>query len=157
MKKALALFLLFFNVNSFAKSSLVGVWVDEGSTLSIQILDNPSEGPFTAGELWQSMSGNSANKSVKTKNMDMRCSALSRPEGGIFGSCSIEVKSKKLQTLGLTRLFILKDIEGSNALKGFHKNQKILKINYESGDFVFQINWLKENVAFIIMDSLIQK
>lgn len=55
-----------------SKSNLAGVWINEGKTLSVQIVDDPSAAPFTAGELWSAMAGISRTKIIKTQNLELK-------------------------------------------------------------------------------------
>lgn len=158
MKTLIIIFSLFcFSPVSFAKSNLVGVWLDEGKTLSVQIVDDPGSAPFTAGELWTAITGRDQKKSIKTKNFDLVCSAVRDMGGNAFGSCSIEVSAEKIENLGAgpDYLFSVVGEEARLILSNLNASERFI-LNYGNDEFTLEANRSKEAFSFLIFHGLVQ-
>lgn len=142
-----------------AKSNLAGVWINEGKTLSVQIVDDPSEAPFTAGELWNAMAGISRNKIIKTQNLELKCSGVLNNNGIAFGSCKLKVAKERIENLGSKPdyLFSVVDEEAIEILSKFNQGSKKFLLVYEKEkkEFRLEANWEKQTFGFLIYNELV--
>ena len=162
MKKLIILAAVFvLSAKAFAKSTVVGTWVDDDvapKTLLMQILDNPAEPPFTAGDLWNAMKTNDVKKSVTTANFKLTCSAVKDMGGQSYGSCDIEAPVSKGIERPQSVNFAVGYDEGKAAFDGFKTVYPNFLLKYGGrGDFIFEANWHYQMVVFVLSKSLISK
>lgn len=159
MKNYLFLIVLCFSSALFAKSNLVGVWVDGGNTLSIQIVDDPGGAPFTAGELFSAIEGNSRTKAFKTGNLEIKCTAVPNMNNMYFGSCEINVNRVKVEYLGPKNdvLFSVSGEEATEVLTKFGNGQDSFLLIYGEGigEFRLEANWKKNTFGFLLYHELV--
>lgn len=141
-----------------AKSNLAGVWINEGKTLSVQIVDDPSEAPFTAGELWNAMVGISRTKIIKTQNLELKCDGT-LDNGTAFGSCKLKVTIERIENVGSKPdyLFSVVDEEAKDILSKFNQGSKKFLLVYEkeNKEFRLEANWEKQTFGFLIYNELV--
>lgn len=158
MKTIIIIFSLFcFSPASFAKSNLVGAWINKGKTLSVQIVDDPANAPFTAGEVWTAITGKDQKKSIKTESFDLGCSAIQDMSGNTFGSCAIRVSAEKIQNIGAgpDYLFSVVGDEARQILSNLNTSDRFV-LTYGKNEFSLEANRQKEAFSFLIFHELVQ-
>ncbi len=152
-------FIMTFTITctTFASSNIRGTWIEEGRTLSLQIVDNPSEGPFIAGDLWNAMQSNEQKKAIKTKNFDFKCGGLRNNIGQPFGSCKIRLARETVINQGTELSFAISKEEAKSALAGFNRpiGSENIFIKSHDSTFMFEANWQQAIVAITIQKSLV--
>jgi hypothetical protein len=153
---------------SFAKSNIMGVVLTESGLLSVQIVDNPSEGPFTAGEIWQTIKADSVNskghRHLKTKNFEITCDAATTNPSHVFGTCKILVQLSNVIIHPSEVNFAISKDEAIAALNHFGQplsSENILikaplnDIEYDKSSFMFEINWRHKMIAGVLDRRLV--
>ncbi|MCB0370909.1 MAG: hypothetical protein KDD45_16175, partial [Bdellovibrionales bacterium] len=110
---------MFFTASAIASSNIAGTWINNGDTLSIQIVDDPSMAPYLAGEIWAAMKATGGLKTIKTTNFELKCSGLTNESGNTFGSCKIKVAKNIVKTQPTETNFAISRDEGKLALDEF--------------------------------------
>lgn len=149
-----------------AMSNIVGVWIDEGNTLSVQVVDDPAEGPFTAAEIWASIkperTDNRGRRQVKTANLDLMCDATEDSSGKLFGTCKIQVAKAQVLDSGSSLAFAVSRNEGKEALEAF-VNPGSDSIRIRSGHseeeteprLIFEVSWRHVMVAGLLAKAAV--
>lgn len=156
---------LFFATSAMAGSNIVGTWVNNGDTLSIQIVDDPANAPFTAGEVWAAMKASGSAKSIKSPNFDLKCSGLTDESGKSSGNCKIRIPKSLINWESTQMNFAISKEEAAMVLNEFNQPSNTDTILVKSGSFdqngrekfMFEANWRYKMVAFVISNSLVSE
>jgi len=154
--------------STHAMSNVAATWIEDGNTLSVQIVDNPSEGPFTAAEIWAAIKpdriDSKGRRQVKTSNLELACEALSDSSGELFGTCKIRVAKSQVMDNGNALSFAVFRNEGKEALEAF-VNPGSDSIVIRSGHtdeqqdhrLIFEANWRHQMVAGLIAKAVVSE
>lgn len=164
-KLVLLISCLFSATSAIARSNIVGTWINNGNTLSIQIIDDPATAPFTAGEIWTEMKASGSSKTIKTPNFELKCSGATDVGGKSFGSCKIKVARSLVISQPTQTNFAISKEEGAAALNEFSRPNTQDNILVKSGSidqsgrdqFMFEANWRYNMIGVVLSNSLISE
>ena len=123
MKKLIIVLISLMSVSGYATSNIVGLWSDKDKALSIDIVDDPSNGNYVAGDIWKSISPENTDERgyriVNTENISIKCEGLTQTNGITFGNCNLKLKSIKVRDSVSQYSFAVGREEGKKALNQF--------------------------------------
>lgn len=151
-------------LSAYGQTSIVAVKSDDTGDVWISIMDDPGRAPFESTVLWQALAGDESTKKIYTASLSLECKTLmAEPQKQRFGSCVLEVKGIKVQSLPAGDSEIL--IDGEEALqilshfKSSEQTEKpaLQEIRLANGELLMTADHPKAEFRMLVKSKLFPK